>query len=455
MNKKKNLLNIFTQDVTYNYHLVKTEEPNGHLIYLIKNGSDINIETLEFSTTRIAEELVSECEVDMEKIAPAIFFTETTNTDELKYKLNDKLSETSEFSSFIETIKDEYRILEVKDSLLFKKDPKAYEDSKKKEYEEHQKELWDKMVDQLNDKKKKREDTLLAYNNDLIKLLKEYFESIIEYEKKDFDFSAELEKIVGNLIDEETWIKVNDTPFVCRIEVISLEQDKMNVFLTNNNEHSYTATLRFDKTKLITENIIRINKEDSLPNCMNDYDVLSQLYDVDITNVKDWEYKNDTDRFKYTIDYLTPIFKTEKDKKEKELVEKILKEEEELEATENNEKKEEEINNSNNMKNNKKTKKTADNYMFDVYLPDDVEEMNPPSVCLVEMNFWNKNKCLDDSLGSYNLPKNIIKLLDNAGVFGKSELMESVWEVVDTTRTKQDIIDSMINEGFIYNPNIF
>ena len=64
-------------------------------------------------------------------------------------------------------------------------------------------------------------------------------ENIIEYEKKDFYFSAELEKIVFNLIDEETWIKVNDTPFVCRIEIVSLEQDKMNVFLTNNKQKEY------------------------------------------------------------------------------------------------------------------------------------------------------------------------------------------------------------------------
>ena len=327
MNKKKNLLKRFTQGVSYNYHIVKTEEPKGHLIYVIKNGLDINTENLEFSTTKIVEELVNECLVEMEKIAPSIFYTEEYNSDELKYKLNDKLSETIEFSSFIENVKDEYRILEVKDSLLFKKDPKAYEEYKKNEYEEHQKELLDRMIEQLNDKKKNREDALLAYDNDLIKLLKEYFENIIEYEKKDFYFSAELEKIVFNLIDEETWIKVNDTPFVCRIEIVSLEQDKMNVFLTNNNEHSYTATLRFDKTKLITENVIRINKEDSLPNCMNDYDVLSQLYDVDLTNIEDWDFKNHTDRFEYIIDYLSPIFKEKKEKKEKEFVDKIIEEE--------------------------------------------------------------------------------------------------------------------------------
>jgi hypothetical protein len=312
MNKKKNLLNLFTKDVSYNYHIIKVDEPKGHLIYLIKNGSELNTDTLEFAPTKIAEELISECEVEIEKFAPAIFFTEVSNSDELKYKLGEKLEESNEFSSFIETIKDEYRILEIKDSLLFKKDPQAYENEKRKEYEDHQKELWDEMIEQHKNKKQKREDSILAYDNDLFKLLKEYFEGIIEYENRDFQFEAELEKIVGNLIDPETWIKINDNPFVCRIEVISLEKDRMNVFLTDNNDYSYTATLRFDKTVIVTENIVRINKEDTLPITTPDYQVLAQLYDVDLTSVKDWEFKNDQDRFEYVIDYLVPIFKENK-----------------------------------------------------------------------------------------------------------------------------------------------
>lgn len=192
MNKKKNLLNIFSQDVSYNYHVVKTAEPDGHLIYLIKNGSELNTDTLEFSPTKIVEDLVKDCEVSIEKFAPAIFFTEEANTEKLKYELNDKLSETAEFSAFIDSIKDEYRILEVKDSLLFKKDPEAYEEAKRKEYEEHQKELWDEVIEQHKAKQKGREETLMSYNNDLIKLMKEYFEGIIEYEKRDFNWDAEL-----------------------------------------------------------------------------------------------------------------------------------------------------------------------------------------------------------------------------------------------------------------------
>jgi len=337
MNKKKNLLNLFTKDISYNYHIIKVDEPKGHLIYLMKNGSSLDTDTLEFAPTKIAEELTMECKVDMEKFAPAIFFTDEYNSDELKEKLNNKFSETPEFSTFIDSIKDEYRILEVKDSLLFKKDPQAYEESKRKEYEDHQKELWDEMIEQHKNKKQNRDNAIMAYDNDLFKLLKEYFESIIEFEKRDFALDSELEKIIGNLIDPETWIKINDHPFACRIEPISFDgKDKLNVFLTDNNDYSYTATLRFDKTVLITENIIRINKEDALPKCMPDYEFISNLYDVDITSVKDWEFKNDTDRFEYVIDYLVPIFTEEKKKKEEEFVAKALKEmeEEEKEAEE-------------------------------------------------------------------------------------------------------------------------
>ena len=43
--------------------------------------------------------------------------------------------------------------------------------------------------------------------------MKEYFESIIEFEKRDFDFTVEFEKLLGNLIDPETWIK-NDIDYL-------------------------------------------------------------------------------------------------------------------------------------------------------------------------------------------------------------------------------------------------
>lgn len=443
MNKKKNLLNLFTQDASYNYHIVKTSEPDGHLIYLIKNGSELTTETLEFAPTKIAEELIQDCGVQIEKFAPAIFFTEEANSAKLKYELDDKLSQTAEFSAFVETIKDEYRILEVKDSLLFKKDPESYEKTKREEYQQHQKELWDEMLEQLNEKKKKREEAILVYENDLIKLMKEYFEGIIEYEKRDFNFDIEFEKFLGNFIDPETWIKINDKPFICRAEIISLGKDRMNVFLTDNNDYSYTATIKFDKTVFITENVIKIEKGGILPVCMTDYEVVAKLYDVDFSNVKDWEFKNHTDRFEYVIDYLVPIFKENKIKKEKEIIDKVIREEGKMEddgIDVNNE-----ITNSD---------ATPDKYMFDVFIPED-SEINSSSIALVKIDFWNQNHCLDDSLGSHNLPKNVRKALKRAGIYGDVELMESIWEVIDNSRTKENIIEIMKQEGFVYNPNLF
>lgn len=456
MNKKKNLLSRFTEDVSYNYHLIKTEDPNGHLVYLIKNGSALNIEMLEFYPTGIAEELVNQCSVKIDKFAPAIFFTEETNTEKLKYELNDKLSENFEFSTFIDEIKDEYRILEVNDSLLYKKDPKAYQEAKQKEHAEHQKELVEDYLNQLKEQKDKRETAILEYNNDLIKLLKEYFQDIIEYEKRDFEFHVELNKILANLVDEESWIKIDEKPFLCRTEVISLETDRINVYLTDNNEHSYTATLKFDKTAIFTEDVIRINKSDLIPVCKPDYEVISKLYDVNLTNIPEWEYKNDTDKFEYIIDYLVPIFKVEKEKKQQEFLDKLKESEnqkkllKEIFKNDNNNNDDDDDNddnfNNNNMKKNKKSKNPSDWY-FDVFVPEDGPcDLEPSIIALSE-----DGEGLDDQLGSHNLPQPIIDALNRAGIFGDSEMMEAMWEVNDSeTKTKEDIIESMKKEGFIY-----
>jgi hypothetical protein len=329
MGKKQDLLSLFTQDVEYNYHIISTIEPSGSLIYLIKNGLELNTDSLEFSPLKIVEELIEQCSIKIEKFAPAIYFTEETDVNLLSSKLNNKLIKNIEFSNFIESIKDEYRILEVKDSLLYKKDPEAYEEAKKKEHIDHQKELWDKYAKQIENDVKDRKDALLAYDNDLIKLLKEYFESIIEYEKQDFSFEVELQKIIGNLINPETWIKINDKPYVCIIKVLSLEKDRINVYLTDNNDYSYTATLIFKDTIIDTENIVKIEYGDTIPDIIQDYDVLSILYDVDLKSVKDWEFKNETERFEYIIDYLVPIFKKIKDDKAQEYLKTLTDEENE------------------------------------------------------------------------------------------------------------------------------
>jgi len=319
MTNKERLLSLFSQDVEYNYHLVSTTEPNGNLLYLIKNGLELNTDSLEFSPLKIAEELVDLCSIKIEKFAPAIYFTDETDVEALKEKLNVKMVENKEFSNFIETIKDEYRILEVRDSMLYKKDPEAYNAAKKEEYIKHQKELWDEYSKQIESTTNERKTALMAYNNDLIKLLKEYFEGIIEYEKRDFDFISEIEKLIGNLINPEKWIKINDSPYKCRIEVVSLLKDRINVYLTDNNNYSFTATLIFKDDILDTENIVKIEIGDIIPTTITDYDVLILLYDIDITSVQNWDFKDNTDRFNYIIDYLANIFKENKENKKEEL----------------------------------------------------------------------------------------------------------------------------------------
>lgn len=453
MNKKKNLLNLFTQDATFNFHLIKTEEPIGHLIYMINGDKPLETDSLEFSSTIIVEELMTECSVKFEKFAPAIFFTEEENTEKLKYELTEKFSENSNFSEFIETIKDEYRILEVKDSLLYKKDPEAYKEAKAKEKEEHQKELFDKVIEQLNNKKNKREEAILAYNNNIFNLLKEYLQDIIEYEKRDFNFNSEFERLVNSLIDTETWIKNEEKPFVCKIEIMSLEENKINVFLTDN-IISYTATFRFDKTVLITENVIKLDDINSII-FLKDYEVLAQLYDVDLTSIAEWNFKNDTDRFEYIIDYLAPIFKIEKDKKQKEYIDKILAEEAEEDDNDENEDDDNDFDDENGNKIKINTL-TPDKYYFSLCMPDSnypIDELNPPIIALTSVTFFDKNGYLDDRLGGHNIGKNIKKALKNAGI-DYTELAEAMWAVNDHTRSEQDIINSMVKEGFIHNQNI-
>ena len=92
--------------------------------------------------------------------------------------------------------------------------------------------------------------------------------------------------------------------------------------------------------------------------------------------------------------------------------------------------------------------KTSDWY-FDVFVS--VDSYNPSVVAL------SVDGCgLDDQLGSHNLPQNIIDALNRAGIYGDSELMESIWEVVDSeTKTEQDIVHSMEKEGFVRVRGLF
>ncbi len=321
--------------------------------------------------------------------------------------------------------------------FYIRKNPEAYKEAKAKEKEKLQKELFDKIVEELNNKKDKRSEAILAYDNNIFKLLKEYLQDIIEYEKRDFDFNSEFERLVNSLIDIDSWIKIDDKPFVCKIEILSLKENTIDVFLTDN-INSYTATFKFDKTLLITENVVKLDEIESIT-YLKDYEILAQLYDVDLTSIPEWDFKNDTDRFEYIIDYLAPIFKVEKDKKQKEYIDKILASENDDEDIDDEDIDDEDIDdeaddadkdeNGNIIKMNTLT---PDKYYFSVTMgnpsmPSD--ELNPPAIALTSINYFKKYGYLDDRLGSHNIGKNIKKALKNAGIEWQSELMEAIWAV--------------------------
>lgn len=325
MSKKKNLLKLFSQDISYYFHTIKKENPDGHLIYVLKSDSNLDVEKLEFSPTHIIEELFHECDLKVEKFAPAVFFSEITNTDELKYKLTEKMEENDKFSSFIESIKDNYRILEIKDSLLYKKDPEEYNQKMQKEKEEKQKDILEKVIEQQKEQQKKREEALLKFNNNIFNLLKDTLKYTIQYEKTDFDYQKTINNIMTNLIDIKKWIMENNKPYNCNIYIHKLNQKSIGVFLSNH-QTGYTATLKMNKTKIIAKNIIKLGDEDEVPKYFKDYEFLIKLYDVDTSIFNDWDFKNDTDKFECIINYLAPIFKKEIDDKYKEEVEKHMKE---------------------------------------------------------------------------------------------------------------------------------
>ncbi len=92
--------------------------------------------------------------------------------------------------------------------------------------------------------------------------------------------------------------------------------------------------------------------------------------------------------------------------------------------------------------------KTSDWY-FDVFVSDDFGD--PSMIALSE-----DGSGLDDQLRSHNLPQNIIDALNRAGIYGDCEMMEAIWEVNDyESKTKEDIIKSMENEGFTKTDGLF
>lgn len=574
MGLKDNLLKAFSEGINYYYHLEKNKL--GHLIYVSIERDEYSVENLEFKMNVIIEGFLNKYETTFQKVAPSIYFTDETNTEKLNYELGEDFKTNSIFSEFILSIKEEYRILEVKDFLLYKEDPEAYEKAKEEEYQANQQRLLDELKKQQKSHEEKRKKIIREYNNNLITLFKDALIDAVLYEKQDFELPKELSKLVFSLIEnDEKWAK-RENQFVMgneKFEPIDIFDDTLVLLVKDPMSDTFKITLKLVGSELVIETVETIIKNqlsehsfEEFTKTMKHYDFLMKIFDIE-NNFEGWDSIYDNERLQKVIEV---IIKTdeEKEAKKKEMkkqvvdsskaeaffiinkieiefgmvpgkisdiiedsifepvenfldevnidfkrsemqfnsiefiepisykdVQKIydflishnymldsyrqelefdfmdlrlpdrerfdlenkIDEEPEVEFEESGEDGDDDdtftVNN----------KLTPKDYFFSVFVPqgnsgqpgsiyDDFGE--PSSIALVEIEYYNQNHCLDDSFGSHALPKNVINALNNAGIYGETELMEAIWEVIDNNRTEEDIIQSMEKQGFIYNPNI-
>ena len=295
MNKKKNLMNIFSNDIEYYYHLIKNIDQNGHILYIINSDKELKESSLEFkSTYTVIEYLISnDCNTNIEKIAPSVYFIDDNDTENIKTNLNKKLIENSKFSKFIEKIRNKYRILEIKEFLLYKKDPDTYINNKKNEKIEHQKKLLEKLLEQNNEENKKREERLLSYNNDIISLLKDYILESITYKKEDFDFYVSFNEFVTNFSDNNKKLS--------NIKIVDINK---NIYISSNeNNITKLYSVRLEKTNIIIEDTPSIVK-----NILEDYDILINLFNINRSNIGEWDFKTDNEKTIEIINHLNNNF---------------------------------------------------------------------------------------------------------------------------------------------------
>jgi hypothetical protein len=75
------------------------------------------------------------------------------------------------------------------------------------------------------------------------------------------------------------------------------------------------------------------------------------------------------------------------------------------------------------------------------------------AVAITSVEYFDREGFLDDNLGSYNLPPVVRQALNNAGVYGDSELMEAYFEVNHPeSKTVQEVRQAMIEQGFVDDP---
>jgi len=261
-------------------------------------------------------------DIKFEKVAPSIYFTDEKNTEKLKYALGEDMLENSDFSSFIEDIKEEYRALEVEDFLIFKKDPDAYEKKKEEEYKQKQLDTWERYKKQVEEQERIKRTAIDQYDGDLIKLFNDnLLHTIIKKDKK-FSLKDPFSKLVYSILtnDEEQgkiWPTRGDQTIVGndKFDVIEIEGNSMTILLADRMSNSYTIKFELKSDSL---NIIDVNEVDRSTKHMTDYDFLMKIYDFDITpKFIDWENMYENEKLDAVVDEIIRLDIEKREEKKK------------------------------------------------------------------------------------------------------------------------------------------
>jgi len=322
MSRKSNLLKLFTENTEYYFHIVSDEI--GHLIYVSQEKNEYTTEGLEFKLNTIIEGFLGKSDdVGFEKVAPSIYFTEEKDTNKIKYILGEDMMENSDFSSFIEDIKNEYRSLEVEDYLLYKKDPEAYEKKKEEDYQKQQMEKWDKYKKQQEEQERIKRTAIKQYDGDLIKLFKDNFLNVILSEEKKFKLRTPFNNIIYSILtnDEEQaklW-PMRDNQTITgnnKFNAIEIEGNTMSILIADKMSDSHIIKFKLNGSELNIDDVV--NNVDKDTKHMSDCDFLMKIYNFDITpDFIDWENMYENEKLDAVIEEII-----KRDKEESELREK-------------------------------------------------------------------------------------------------------------------------------------
>ena len=318
MNKKKNLLNLFSDTSKYYFHIVKNDI--GHLIYVTKEKDEYTADTLEFTKNSIIEGFMDNIEdIGFKKVAHSVYFTDEKNIEKLKYELNDNMEENSDFSDFIENIVDDYRKSEIDDFIEHETDPEAYKKKKDEEYKAQQNVIWEKYKKQVKEQEKAKREAVKNYKNDLIKLLKENLHSTILKKGKKFVLKDAFMSLILNIVPNseeqgKLWPKRNKQPIVGNeiFNTIEIEKNKIKILLKDRMSKTYIMDFELDSENL---NLIKVDESDRDIEIMTDYDFLMKIYNIDVKS-KDWDIMYEYDKLNAVIEELIKLHK-EENKEEK------------------------------------------------------------------------------------------------------------------------------------------